>query len=132
MKRAIRNFIIELICYVVVLAILVVVVGLLLGWSLEMIITQVITFSFGWAVVKIIAILLEMRDRKEDNLILATRRIISCVFLNMGVFMDIINAKIFTMNDEDTIIENGYIKIKDGKIFEVGDMLSYSPSGDEL
>lgn len=46
--------------------------------------------------------------------------------------MDIINAKIFTMNDEDTIIENGYIKIKDGKIFEVGDMLSYSPSGDEL
>lgn len=95
MKRAIRNFIIELICYVVVLAILVVVVGLLLGWSLEMIITQVITFSFGWAVVKIIAILLEMRDRKEDkekpktrkenNLILATRRIISCVFLNMGV-----------------------------------------------
>ena len=43
MKRAIRNFIIELICYVVVLAILVVVVGLLLGWSLEMIITQVIT-----------------------------------------------------------------------------------------
>ena len=68
MKRAIRNFIIELICYVVVLAILVVVVGLLLGWSLEMIITQVITFSFGWAVVKIIAILLEMRDRKEDKM----------------------------------------------------------------
>lgn len=67
MKRAIRNFIIELICYVVVLAILVVVVGLLLGWSLEMIITQVITFSFGWTVVKIIAILLEMRDRKEDK-----------------------------------------------------------------
>ena len=67
MKRAIRNFIIELICYVVVLAILVVVFGLLLGWSLEMIITQVITFSFGWAVVKIIAILLEMRDRKEDK-----------------------------------------------------------------
>lgn len=67
MKRAIRNFIIELICYVVVLAILVVVVGLLLGWSLEMIITQVITFSFGWAVVKIITILLEMRDRKEDK-----------------------------------------------------------------
>ena len=67
MKRAIRNFIIELICYVVVLAILVVVVGLLLGWSLEMIITQVITFSFGWVVVKIIAILLEMRDRKEDK-----------------------------------------------------------------
>ena len=67
MKRAIRNFIIELICYVVVLAILVVVVGLLLGWSLEMIITQVITFSFGWAVVKIIAIHLEMRERKEDK-----------------------------------------------------------------
>lgn len=67
MKRAIRNFIIELICYVVVLAILVVVVGLLLGWSLEMIITQVITFSFGWAVVKIITMLLEMRDRKEDK-----------------------------------------------------------------
>ena len=67
MKRAIRNFIIELICYVVVLAILVVVVGLLLGWSLEMIITQVTNFSFGWAVVKIIAILLEMRDRKEDK-----------------------------------------------------------------
>lgn len=46
--------------------------------------------------------------------------------------MDIINAKIFTMNDKDTIIENGYIKIKDGKIFEVGDMLSYAQSGDEL
>lgn len=67
MKRAIRNFIIELICYVVVLAILVVVVGLLLGWSLEMIITQVITFSFGWAVVKVIITLLEMKDRKEDK-----------------------------------------------------------------
>ena len=40
------------------------------------------------------------------------------MFLNMGVFMDIINAKIFTMNDEDTIIENGYIKIKDGKILK--------------
>ncbi len=67
MKKAIRNFIIELICYVVVLAILIVVVGAWLGWSLEMIITQVITFSFGWAVVRIITTLLEMKDKKEEK-----------------------------------------------------------------
>ncbi len=67
MKKAIRNFIIELICYVVVLAILIVVVGAWLGWSLEMIITQVITFSFGWAVVRIITTLLEMKDKKENK-----------------------------------------------------------------
>lgn len=67
MKKAIRNFIIELICYVVVLAILIVVVGAWLGCSLEMIITQVITFSFGWAVVRIITTLLEMKDKKEEK-----------------------------------------------------------------
>lgn len=40
--------------------------------------------------------------------------------------MDIINTKIFTMNDEDAVIENGYIKIEDDKITEIGDMLSYT------
>lgn len=36
--------------------------------------------------------------------------------------MIITNGKIYTMEDEDKIIENGFVKIKDGKIQEVGDM----------
>lgn len=67
MKRTVRNFLIELVCYIVVLAILMVVVGLFNGWSPEMLVTQIITFTLGWAVVKILTTLLEIRDKKEDK-----------------------------------------------------------------
>lgn len=67
MKRTVRNFLIELVCYIVVLAILMVVVGVFIGWSPEMLVTQIITFTLGWAVVKIVTTLLQMRDKKEDK-----------------------------------------------------------------
>lgn len=35
--------------------------------------------------------------------------------------MTIINAKIYTMNDTDTIIENGYVTVENGKITAVGE-----------
>lgn len=44
--------------------------------------------------------------------------------------MLITNAKIFTM--EDTVIENGFIKIEDGKIFEVGDMSTCAFSDEHI
>lgn len=45
--------------------------------------------------------------------------------------MTIINGKIYTCNN-DEIIEKGYIKIKDGKIKEIGDMSSYRKEDDEI
>lgn len=46
--------------------------------------------------------------------------------------MDIINAKIYTMDDENTVIKNGYIKTDNGKISEVGDMSAYISSDAEI
>lgn len=46
--------------------------------------------------------------------------------------MDIINAKIYTMNDNNTVIENGYIKTENGKISEIGEMNTYTQSGTEI
>lgn len=46
--------------------------------------------------------------------------------------MDIINAKIYTMNDDNTVIENGYIKTENGKISEIGEMNTYTQSGAEF
>lgn len=46
--------------------------------------------------------------------------------------MDIINAKIFTMDDENTVIESGYIKIENDKITEIGAMSDYISSGAEV
>lgn len=46
--------------------------------------------------------------------------------------MDIIHAKIYTMNNENTVIENGYIKIREGKILETGEMADYSSDGGEV
>ena len=36
--------------------------------------------------------------------------------------MYIVNAKIFTMSEDETIIENGYIEVRKGKIYSIGDM----------
>lgn len=44
--------------------------------------------------------------------------------------MDIINAKIMTMEDVD--YENGYVTVQDGMIAAVGDMSAYTPSGGEV
>lgn len=46
--------------------------------------------------------------------------------------MNIINARIFTMNDSDTIIENGYIRVENGKIAEVGSMSDYISNDSEV
>lgn len=46
--------------------------------------------------------------------------------------MDIINTKIFTMNDDNAIVENGYIKTEDGKITALGEMNAYTQSGAEI
>lgn len=46
--------------------------------------------------------------------------------------MQIINAKIFTMDDKNTVIENGYIKIKDNKIAEIGSMSDFSAEQGEI
>lgn len=46
--------------------------------------------------------------------------------------MNIINARIFTMNDSDTIIENGYIRVENGKIAEVGTMSDYISNDSEV
>lgn len=45
--------------------------------------------------------------------------------------MKIINAKIYTC-DEQGIIENGFIEIRDGKIFLVGAMKEFKTSNDEV
>ena len=44
--------------------------------------------------------------------------------------MIIINAKIYTMIDK--IIDNGYIHIKDGKIFDIGEMENIKIIDDEI
>ncbi len=44
--------------------------------------------------------------------------------------MDIINGKIFTMEDE--IIENGFITIQNGKILKYGDMSKYVKTSNEI
>lgn len=46
--------------------------------------------------------------------------------------MNIINAKIYTMNDENTIIKNGYIKVKSDKIIEIGEMSDYISNDTEI
>ncbi len=45
--------------------------------------------------------------------------------------MDIINASIYTMNDENTVILNGYIKTENGKITETGEMSAYTRGAGE-
>lgn len=45
--------------------------------------------------------------------------------------MIICNAKIYTMNDDDNIIENGYVEYKNGKILKVGKG-SPDNTGDEI
>ena len=44
--------------------------------------------------------------------------------------MTVINAKIFTMNSSDEIIENGFVRVKNGKITEVGDMSAFDSAAD--
>lgn len=44
--------------------------------------------------------------------------------------MDIINAKIMTMEEVD--YENGYVTVQDGMIAAAGDMSAYTPSGGEV
>ena len=46
--------------------------------------------------------------------------------------MTVINAKIFTMNSSDKIIENGFVRVKNGKITEVGDMSDFDKAADTL
>ncbi len=46
--------------------------------------------------------------------------------------MDIINASIYTMNNENTVIKNGYIKTENGKITETGEMSAYTRGTGEI
>lgn len=43
--------------------------------------------------------------------------------------MIIYNAKIYTMNDSDEIIENGYVKYENGKITSIGEGLPVNADG---
>lgn len=46
--------------------------------------------------------------------------------------MDIINASIHTMNDDNTVINNGYIKTENGIITETGEMSVYARGEGEI
>ena len=46
--------------------------------------------------------------------------------------MKLINAKIHTMDDNDTVIKNGYIVISEGKITEVGEMENNTNNTDDV
>lgn len=46
--------------------------------------------------------------------------------------MNIINAKIYTMNDENTVIDRGYIKTENDKIVEIGKMSEYTSDDTEV
>lgn len=46
--------------------------------------------------------------------------------------MKLYNAKIYTMNCNDTVYENGYVEITDGKITSVGEAENITPNSDDI
>ncbi len=46
--------------------------------------------------------------------------------------MELIHAKIFTMNTDNTVIDDGYIRVHDGKIAAVGNMADYTQTDEEV
>ncbi len=69
--------------------------------------------------------------RNNNNSVYIRRVEKLSVFLK-GMFMKLINAKIHTMDDNDTVIKNGYIVISEGKITEVGEMENNTNNTDDV
>lgn len=63
MKRTIRNFFIELIIYMVFIAIYMLVVSLIKGWSMDFI-ANYLAFTVGWIVARVAIIMFEKRKKK--------------------------------------------------------------------
>lgn len=66
MKMTIRNFFIELIIYMVFIAIYMFVVSLIKGWSVD-ILANYLAFTVGWIVARVAIILFEKRKKKAKK-----------------------------------------------------------------